>query len=227
MLQKSPIRFGGVLCLAFSSALIAQASANTSNTTPWPPHDVEFGTGAYAVQDSVLATGTTNQLVSTGLSSPLTPPSLSGSLASSTLTNVTTGLISASTVISSHDSVSDSAAATIALTMGTTPNTDAILISAATSETRAHCHDVYPRLPMSTSVGTVSVNGNPVVVTGAPNQIVPLPNSAGQLILNQQIEDDFGEHQGRAVANAVNASAPGQDVIVAHTQGFADCWDQR
>lgn len=203
---------GFVFCLTWS--LSASAGG--------PKIQGKFGTGAFAVQETDSLESITD--VITGILSPLVPPSTSQSLPSVSLPSIGTLNIDATTVESNFESTSKTTANTITILIGS-PTSDTINISAASSETKAHCEDVYPKLHSSTSVGTVTVNGAPIVVTGERNQKISLPNSGGVMTLNQRNESRV-YYSGYVFANAVNVhlSSQERDRIIAHTEGYANCF---
>jgi hypothetical protein len=66
------------------------------------------------------------------------------------------------------------------------------------------------------TVGELAINGVPVIVTGSPNQRIPIPG--GQLVINEQIVSTGG-----TTVNALHASVLGvADVVIASaTAGFS------
>lgn len=59
-------------------------------------------------------------------------------------------------------------------------------------------------------IGNLTVNGQPIMVTGAPNQTIPLPG--GQVVLNEQTLSS----SGGAVVNAIHMTVNGvAEVVVA------------
>jgi hypothetical protein len=207
---------GGILGTALNCTWPSPADAGG------PTYPVSFGTGAFAVQETDSLEAITDAI--TGILSPLVPASLSQTLPSVSLPSIGTLAISASTTNTVFDSTSDAQANTITVLIGT-PVADTITIGSATSETKAHCENGSPRLDLATSVASVTVNGTTVVVTGNPNQVVSLPNSGGEMVLNQQDDDEL-QASGFASANAANIhlSASDRDRIIAHTEGFASCY---
>jgi len=69
----------------------------------------------------------------------------------------------------------------------------------------------------STTIDNLLINGTPIAITGAPNQVVGIPG--GQLIINEQTISSTGT----AVVNALHVTVTGvADVVIASaTAGIA------
>ena len=63
--------------------------------------------------------------------------------------------------------------------------TDVLLIEVLQANSRAECNGSSASLSGQTVVVGISLNGVGIVVTGLPNQVVPIPG--GRMIINQQI----------------------------------------
>jgi hypothetical protein len=69
----------------------------------------------------------------------------------------------------------------------------------------------------SSTISNLSINGTPIVITGSPNQTVPIPG--GQLVINEQTISSTGT----AVVNALHVTIAGvaDAVIASATAGIA------
>lgn len=144
-----------------------------------PP--VLFSGRATVVDADVL--GEQNDLVDTG---PL--PSLGGALQSSLLTANLPGLLTgevlaASTVGNGNQSSSEATITSLGITVAGI----GIGASVASSTAEATCTPGGPTADGDAVVLNLVVGGVPIPVSGAPNQVVPLPLGLGQIVLNEQI----------------------------------------
>lgn len=145
-----------------------------------------------------------------GLSSAGVPNLLGGD----TLHATTTGL--------NDRTRSEASAAGVAITVGS----DSIMADFAMSRTMAVSGNGAPALSGSSQVTGLTVNDVAVTVTGAANQIVPLPD--GDLIVNERTTSTSGD-TGSITINALHLTiTDGTDLLVASskagvTSGSSNC----
>ena len=56
----------------------------------------------------------------------------------------------------------------------------------------------------SSEIVNLVFDGNPIVVTGAPNQTITLPGGAGSIVINEQIQSSSGPNNADLTVNAVH-----------------------
>ncbi len=95
---------------------------------------------------------------------------------------LTATALSASTTGGGTQSASDASIATATLTVG--GNT--IAATLLSSEATASCSP-GPVVAGDSVVLLLFINGTPIIVTGIPNQTIPLPGGTGQVVINEQI----------------------------------------
>ncbi|MEA2635176.1 MAG: hypothetical protein QOH92_1943 [Chloroflexota bacterium] len=189
---------------------------------------------AYVVQASVLGTqlpriADTGDLPSSGgaqEASLLTIPPISlGSAGSFNGAEVA----HATTVGQGGASRSEASVASLSLTVvGTTITADFLMSRAA-----AQCSGSSPSVSGSSELATLSISsvngGQPITVTGAPNQTIVLPPNAGTVVINEQSSSVSGQ-SGSMDVNALHVTItnpaggpPLTDVIVSHAHADITC----
>lgn len=160
-----------------------------------------------ATAASVTAAGTTNAVADTG---PL--PATGGARSNAVLTESASGLGfdvgHAATVGQADRTRSEASAADVALNVG------GVTVGASFVDAQALAvwQAAGPALSGSADLADLTVNGQPVTVTGAPNQGVPLPG--GQLIINEQVVSG-----DTLTVNALHLVIPGvTDTIIASAE---------
>lgn len=172
---------------------------------------------ATAVRAEVL--GVTTVLSDTG-PLPSSGGSLSASQASATIPGLlTAGVLTANATGAGDQSHADSSVANLALTVaGNTITADVL-----TSEATASCGPEGPAITGGSQVLNLVVNGTPIVVTGAPNQTIPLPGGTGQIVINEQQSSVSGNSADLTV-NALHVTVTGiADVVIAHSHADVVC----
>ena len=126
---------------------------------------------------------------------------------------LTAEVLHASTVGNGNNSRSEASVANLALTVGG----NAIAADFLMARAQAACADGASAGGGSEIVNLV-INGQPVTVTGEPNQTVDLP--VGQVIINEQTSD----RQGDITVNALHVIIPSvADVIIASAHADITC----
>ena len=223
----SPVQLAAATLLAIPLlAWPAVASADTSSPV--------YSGRAYVVQASVLGTplppiADTGDLPSTGGAQEaalLTVPPIS--LGSAGAVNGAE-VAHASTVAQGNSSRSEASVANLSLTVAGTTITADFLMSRAT----AHCNGSSPSVSGSSELAALSISsvngGQPITVTGAPNQTISLPLNAGTVVINEQSTSISGQ-SGSMDVNALHVTAtnpvggpPLADVIVSHAHADITC----
>ena len=223
----SPVQLAAATLLAIPLlAWPAVASADTSSPV--------YSGRAYVVQASVLGTpllpiADTGDLPSTGGAQDaalLTVPPISlGSVGGVNGAEVA----HASTVAQGNTSRSEASVANLSLTVAGTTITADFLMSRAT----AHCNGSSPSVSGSSELAALSISsvngGQPITVTGAPNQTISLPINTGTVVINEQSTSISGQ-SGSMDVNALHVTAtnplggpPLADVIVSHAHADITC----
>ncbi len=189
---------------------------------------------AYVVQASVLGKqlpriADTGDLASTGgaqEASLLTVPPLSlGSTGSFNGAEVA----HATTVGQGNASRSEASVASLSMTVADTTITADFLMSRAA----AQCSGSSPSVSGSSELANLSIpslnGGQPIIVTGAPNQTIVVPPNAGTVVINEQSSSVSGQ-SGSMDVNALHVTitnpaggAPLADVIVSHAHADITC----
>src|SRR5205823_8105818 len=82
----------------------------------------------------------------------------------------------------------------------------------------AVCRDGGATASGNSDIATLSVNGQSITISGAPNQTVPLP--VGEVIINEQTSNEAGD----ITVNALHIIVPGvADVIVSSAHADITC----
>jgi hypothetical protein len=196
-----------VALLALITAGPAQAATRAATGK------VTFSGQATVVRATVL--GTTTVLADTG---PL--PSAGDALDASLLTANVPGLLSAevlhaATIGQGDRSRSEASVANVNnLTVGGNTISADFLMARAT----AICTSTGPSTNGSSQVVALRINGQPIIVTGLPNQTVNLPGG-GQIVINEQTSSP-----GKITVNALHVVIPGvADVIIASAHADVQC----
>ncbi len=222
-----PLRLGVATLLTVPLlAWPAVGSADASSPT--------YSGRAYVVQASVLGSqlpriADTGDLPSTGgtqEASLLTVPPISlGSAGSFHGAEVA----HATTVGHGSASRSEASVASLSLTVaGTTIMADFLMSRAA-----AQCTGSNPSVSGSSELASLSISsvngGQPITVTGAPNQTIALPFNAGTVVINEQSSSVSGQSGSMDVSalhvtiNDPVGGAPLADVIVSHAHADITC----
>jgi hypothetical protein len=175
-------------------------------------HATSYSGRATVVEATVL--GVSDTLVDAG---PLPP---SGGAAEASLLNasvpglVTAEVLHATTIGQGNSSESEASVAELALTVGGNSISAGFLEARAT----AMCTDAGATASGSSDLATLSVNGQTIAITGAPNQTIPLPN--GRLIINEQTSAGPGDITVNALHVIVNGIA---DVVISSAHADITC----
>lgn len=129
------------------------------------------------------------------------------------------GISHALTIGQSSFSRSDASLADVDLTVaGVGLSADLIQ---ATSEAR--CANGKATVSGSSLIVNLALNGQPITVTGQPNQTIQLPLGLGQLVINEQIKTVNGRN-GHIAVNAIHLTVTGiADVILSHAESGINC----
>src|SRR5213594_4207191 len=100
---------------------------------------------------------------------------------------LTAEVLHASTVGQGQRSSSEASVANVTLTVGGNTITAGLLQARATAE----CHNGVASVSGSSDIVDLVVNGQAIVVSGAPNQTIALP--IGSIIINEQRSDRVGD----------------------------------
>src|SRR5438094_3706196 len=135
----------------------------------------------------------------------------------------------ASTVAQGNTSRSEASVADLSVTLAGTTVTADLLMARAT----AHCNGGSPSVSGSSELAALSISsvngGQPITVTGAPYQTIPLPLNAGTVVINEQSASISGQ-SGSMDVNALDVTAtnpaggpPLAEVIVSHAHSDITC----
>jgi hypothetical protein len=149
--------------------------------------------------------------------------SLSAQLASIDLPGVLNlGLLTESTTGGSNRTSSQSSVANVAVTAAGIGITASVLTSNATAQA---CGSASPSVAGGSNIADLTVNGQPITVTGAPNQTVPL--LIGSLIINEQISSVTSSSCGASAniqVNALHLTVAGiANVVISSSQAGVSC----
>ena len=186
-------------------------------TAPSATQATSYSGRATVVQATLLTpVSTTVTLVNAG---PL--PESGGAMEASLLNANVPGLgsaevLHATTVGQGNASRSEASVAEVALTVAGNTISAGFLQARAT----AMCTDAGATAQGSSDIATLSVNGQTIAVSGAPNQTVPLPAGAGAVIINEQKSEGAGD----ITVNALHVIVTGvADVIIASAHADITC----
>jgi hypothetical protein len=175
-------------------------------------HATSYSGRATVVKATVLGISTT--LVNAG---PLPP---SGGAEEASLVNasvpglLTAEVLHATTVGQGNSSQSEASVAELALTVGGNSISAGFLEASAT----AMCTDAGATASGSSDIATLSLNGQTIAISGAPNQTVPLLN--GRVIINEQTSDGPGDITVNALHVIVDGIA---DVVISSAHADIKC----
>jgi len=127
---------------------------------------------------------------------------------------LTAEVLHASTVGQGNASRSEASVAELSLTVAGNTISAGLLQARAT----AACRDGGATASGNSDIATLSVNGQSITISGAPNQTVPLP--VGEVIINEQMSNGAGD----ITVNALHVKVPGAaDVIVSSAHADITC----
>ncbi len=152
---------------------------------------------------------------------PSTGGALTASLLDLNLPGVlTAGIAHATSVGQNNYSRSDAGVADVALTVGGL-NIGADLLMASAEALCATA--VRGSVTGSSVVLNLTLDGEPIAVTGQPNQVVSLPLGLGQIIINEQVQSVNGGSASISV-NALHVIVNGvADVVIGHAEAGITC----
>lgn len=199
MTLRRLVTAAGALLLLGLPALPSEALAQLGGLLPPPQNNPQPVRGsAGAVQATVL--GVTASLVNTGALSQ-SNSSLDAAQTTGAVPSLVSGESLYASAISWTDEVdSESGISNLGVTVGSAGiAADEVLAQATSSLTNGSSG--------SSAISGLSINGQPVAVTGAPNQTVAIPG--GQMVINEQIPSSNG-----ITVNALHISVAGADVVI-------------
>jgi hypothetical protein len=179
-----------------------------------PPARI-YGAQGTVVNARVL--NLTNRVSDTG---PL--PSWGGNLRSALPTVRLAGLVSASLLTANASGGGDESAANAsAAKVGLSVAGLTIGASILTSNAQAVCNGSAAAVSGSSQIVALNIDGIPILVTGQPNQVIPL--LVGQLVLNERVSSVNGA-SGQIVVNALHLQVAGvADVALASSSASITC----
>jgi hypothetical protein len=127
---------------------------------------------------------------------------------------LTAEVLHASTVGQGNRSSSEASVAELAVTVGGNSVSAGLLMAQA----EAKCTDGTASASGSSVIARLEINGQAIVVSGAPNQTIPLPN--GRVIINEQLSPGPGDIRVNAVHVMVDGIA---DIVVASAHADISC----
>src|SRR5437667_7355170 len=127
---------------------------------------------------------------------------------------LTAEVLHASTVGQGQRSSSEASVANVTLTVGGNTITARLLRASATAE----CHNGVASVSGSSDIVDLVVNGQAIVVSGAPNQTIALP--IGSIIINEQRSDRVGDLTVNALHVMIDGAA---DVIISSAHADITC----
>lgn len=171
---------------------------------------------------SVSALGIKTTLSDTG-SLPSTGGSQSAQLASVHLPGILSAqMLTASTTAGSTLSNSQASVANVSLTAAGISITASLLTSSASAQA---CGTSVPSVNGGSTIADLTVNGQPITVTGAPNQTIPL--LVGSLVINEQVSLVSMAGSGATadlLVNALHLKVLGlADVTIASSHAGVSC----
>jgi len=150
---------------------------------------------------------------------PLPPPG--GALEASLLNVNVPGLLTAevlhaSTIGQGNQSRSEASVANLNLTVGNNTITADFLMARA----RAVCTHSGPTVSGNSEIVGLVINGQPIIVTGEPNQTVLLPLGTGRVVINEQSSPDDSAITVNALHVVVTNVA---DVVISSAHADVTC----
>ncbi len=211
-LRNKGFRSAAVSLLAFQLLAVFALPAGASSTTA-----VGFSGRATALSATLL--GTTTVLGDTG---PLAESggAREASLLNASVPNLLTAKALHGTTIGQGDrSRTESSVANLNLSAGDQTVAANFLMSRA----EAVCGSSGPAVTGSSQIVGLVINGQPIEVTGEPNQTVELPLGAGKVVINEQTKAVDG-NKGDITVNALHITVNGvTDVVVASSHADIVC----
>jgi hypothetical protein len=199
---------------AFLLACLAEWPATVhAQTVTYTGEAFGASVNALGIKTTISDTGA---LPSSGgsLSTQLASINLPGLLDLNLLTASTTG---ASNVTSSQASVTN-----VSVTAAGIGISASVLTSNASAQA---CGSTNPSVNGGSTIANLVVNGQPITVTGAPNQTVPL--LIGSLIINEQLSSVNSSYSGSSadiLVNALHLKVLGlADVVVSSSHAGVSC----
>ena len=172
--------------------------------TPTAPSQIQGQ--ASAVQATVL--GVTAALASTGALSGA-GDALDASMTTGSVPSLVSGEALSASTMAWQDEVDSAASIT---NLGVTVGTVSVVADSVVAEASSLAGTAATG---SSAISGLSVNGAPIAVSGAPNQVISI--LGGQIILNEQNVSPNG-----IVVNAIHVIVPGADFVIASaTAGIA------
>ena len=129
---------------------------------------------------------------------------------------LTVQVLHASTVGRGNHSRSEASVANLSLTAGGNSVSAGFLMARA----EAQCTSAGPTASGSSEIAELVINGQTIVVSGEPNQTIPLPNGVGQVVINEQRSPGPGD----ITVNALHVTVTGvADVIISSAHADITC----
>jgi len=209
MVQRRVRRWTASLVVVLLGVLLWPAPSRA-----WPTDATTFSGQATGVRATVL--GITAVLADTG---PLPP---SGGAREASLLDASAGglsaeVVRASTIGQGDRTRSEASLANVSLTL----QGNAISASFLAARATAACTDRGPQISGGSEVADLIVNGQPIAVTGSPNQVIPLP--FGSVIVNEQ-EGSTSGATGEMTVNALHVTLTGvADIVIASAHADVGC----
>lgn len=206
-------------CAALLAAMAINGCSDTSGPVTRPSTSLSaaattYSGRAYAVQATIPALAVNQRVADMG---PL--PSGGGKLSNAVVAFVIPNALQfelLSTSTSGKDGVAKSQAKVQRTKIFAGPNV--ILVEILQSNTRAQCVNGQPVLSGQTVIVGLLINGQGVVVTGQPNQVVPLPGG-GTVTINEQTQTS-----NSITVRALHVRVPRvMEVIVSHSYSDINC----
>jgi len=190
------------------------AAPKPSSLISSPSQSTTFSGDATVVRATVL--GVSTELVRAG---PL--PSSGGADEETLLEASVPGLLTAevlhaSTVGQGDHSRSEASVARVALTVGGNDISAGFLMARA----EARCVNGAPTTSGGSEIAELTINGQTIAVSGAPNQTITLPNGSGSVVINEQQSAGPGDITVNALHVVVTGVA---DVIIASAHADIGC----
>jgi hypothetical protein len=206
-------------------AAVALALACSERPEPVAPQSPKFWTGGTSATQATSYSGRATVVRATvlGLSTTLVdagPVPPSGGAAEASLLNasvpglLTAEVLHATSVAQGNSSQSEASVAELALTVGGNSISAGFLEARAT----AKCTDAGATASGSSDIARLSVNGQTIAISGAPNQTVALPN--GRVIINEQTSARSGDITVNALHIIVDGVA---DVVISSAHADITC----
>ncbi len=196
--------------------VVLPPSSQAQTTTTYTGEAVAVSVNALLVKTTVSDTGPL----------PVSGGSLSAQLANLTLPGLlNVSLLSASTTGGNNQAASQASVANVNLTVAGVSITASVLASNASAQA---CGGIQPSAAGGSTIAGLTVNGQSITVTGAPNQTIPL--LVGSLIINEQISSVTNSSAGASadmLVNALHLKVAGlANVIISSSHAGVSCTSQ-